>query len=79
MVQSPYGQILDDLQNEMRGVSSFLCPTVTEGWLRRYQVYRLHLSRLLTLKLIVQVLPGRTHPTMMTSGTGGFLLHAIKV
>lgn len=62
VVQSPYCQILDDLQNEMRGVPSFLCPTVTEGWLRRYQV-----------------LPGRTHPTMMTSGTGGFLLHAIKV
>ncbi|KAK0481763.1 eukaryotic translation initiation factor 3 62 kDa subunit [Armillaria novae-zelandiae] len=31
VVQSPYCQILDDLQNEMRGVPSFLCPTVTEG------------------------------------------------
>jgi tRNA (adenine-N(1)-)-methyltransferase non-catalytic subunit len=26
-----------------------------------------------------QVLPGRTHPTMSTSGTGGYLLHATKV
>ncbi|KIJ66228.1 hypothetical protein HYDPIDRAFT_174382 [Hydnomerulius pinastri MD-312] len=26
-----------------------------------------------------QVLPGRTHPTMSTSGSGGFLLHAVKV
>ncbi|KAL7422886.1 tRNA (adenine(58)-N(1))-methyltransferase non-catalytic subunit trm6 [Cryptotrichosporon argae] len=26
-----------------------------------------------------QVLPGRTHPMMMTSGTGGFLLHATRV
>ncbi|KAL6303984.1 Gcd10p-domain-containing protein [Sparassis latifolia] len=26
-----------------------------------------------------QVLPGRTHPMMNTSGSGGFILHAIKV
>lgn len=26
-----------------------------------------------------QVLPGRTHPTMNTSGTGGYLFHALKV
>ncbi|OCH89722.1 Gcd10p-domain-containing protein [Obba rivulosa] len=26
-----------------------------------------------------QVLPGRTHPTMNTSGSGGFILHAIRV
>ncbi|KAG6889975.1 hypothetical protein C0995_012935 [Termitomyces sp. Mi166 len=26
-----------------------------------------------------QVLPGRTHPTMNTSGSGGYLLHALKI
>jgi tRNA (adenine-N(1)-)-methyltransferase non-catalytic subunit len=26
-----------------------------------------------------QVLPGRTHPLMMTSGTGGYLFHATKI
>jgi tRNA (adenine-N(1)-)-methyltransferase non-catalytic subunit len=26
-----------------------------------------------------QVLPGRTHPMMTTSATGGYLLHAIRV
>ncbi|KAG5720826.1 tRNA (adenine-N(1)-)-methyltransferase non-catalytic subunit TRM6 [Termitomyces sp. T112] len=26
-----------------------------------------------------QVLPGRTHPTMNTSGSGGYLLHAFKI
>ncbi|KAF8921951.1 Gcd10p family-domain-containing protein [Mucidula mucida] len=62
VVQSQYGQILNDLQNQLRNIPGYLCPSVTEGWLRRYQV-----------------LPGRTHPTMMTSGSGGFILHAIKV
>ena len=55
-------QILADLQTKMRAVPHYLCPSITEAWLRRYQV-----------------LPGRTHPTMVTSGTGGFILHAIKV
>lgn len=27
----------------------------------------------------LQVLPGRTHPMMNSTGTGGFLLHATKV
>lgn len=26
-----------------------------------------------------QVLPGRTHPEMMTSGTGGYVLSGIRV
>lgn len=26
-----------------------------------------------------QVLPGRTHPTMQTSGSGGYILSGIKV
>lgn len=29
--------------------------------------------------ILSQILPGRTHPTMNTSGSGGFILHAIKV
>jgi tRNA (adenine-N(1)-)-methyltransferase non-catalytic subunit len=56
------GQILADLQSKMRLKPGFLGLTLSEAWLRRYQV-----------------LPGRTHPMMSTSGSGGFLLHAIKV
>lgn len=62
VVHSPHVQILVDLQLRMRTVTRYLCPTVTEAWLRRYQV-----------------LPGRTHPTMVTSGSGGFILHSIRV
>ncbi|KAJ7610777.1 Gcd10p family-domain-containing protein [Roridomyces roridus] len=62
VVQSPYVQILSELHSKLRSMPGYLCPSVTEMWLRRYQV-----------------LLGRTHPTMNTSGTGGFLLHAIKV
>ncbi|KAG1885547.1 Gcd10p-domain-containing protein [Suillus subluteus] len=53
---------LTELQSNLRLDPSYLAPSITESWLRRYQV-----------------LPGRTHPTMNTSGSGGFLLHAIKV
>ncbi|KAJ6483909.1 Gcd10p family-domain-containing protein [Mycena vulgaris] len=62
VVQSPYVQILSDLHTKLRALPGYLCPSVTEVWLRRYQV-----------------LPGRTHPTMTTSGSGGFIFHAIKV
>ncbi|KAJ7654815.1 Gcd10p family-domain-containing protein [Mycena rosella] len=62
VVQSPYAQILSELHTKIRALPGYLCPSVTEVWLRRYQV-----------------LPGRTHPTMNTSGSGGFLFHAIKV
>ncbi|KAJ6621065.1 Gcd10p family-domain-containing protein [Mycena sp. CBHHK59/15] len=62
VVQSPHVQILSDLHTKLRALPEYLCPSVTEVWLRRYQV-----------------LPGRTHPTMNTSGSGGFILHAIKM
>ncbi|KAJ7459153.1 Gcd10p family-domain-containing protein [Mycena galericulata] len=62
VVQSPYVQVLSELHAKLRALPEYLCPSVTEVWLRRYQV-----------------LPGRTHPTMNTSGSGGFILHAIKV
>ncbi|KAF5368394.1 hypothetical protein D9758_002197 [Tetrapyrgos nigripes] len=62
VVQSPYLQVVSDLQNKLRNTPGYLGPNVTEGWLRRYQV-----------------LPGRTHPTMNTSGSGGYLLHCIRV
>lgn len=55
-------QILSDLHTKLKDRPDFLGPTISEGFLRRYQV-----------------LPGRTHPTMNTSGTGGFILHTIKV
>ncbi|KAF8560095.1 Gcd10p-domain-containing protein [Imleria badia] len=62
VVQNMYLQPLADLQAKMRLIPGYLAPSITESWLRRYQV-----------------LPGRMHPTMSTSGSGGFLLHAIKV
>ena len=46
----------------MRAEQHYLAPSITEGWLRQYQV-----------------LPGRTHPTMQTSGSGGYLLQTIRV
>jgi tRNA (adenine58-N1)-methyltransferase non-catalytic subunit len=55
-------KVLADLQSKMRLNAGFLGPSLTEAWLRRYQV-----------------LPGRTHPMMSTSGSGGFLLHVVKV
>ncbi|KAJ4002289.1 Gcd10p family-domain-containing protein [Lentinula boryana] len=62
VAHSPHSQPLVDLQNKLRNTPGFLGPSLTEGWLRQYQV-----------------LPGRTHPTMNTSGSGGYILHAIKV
>lgn len=62
VVQSQFLQPLAGLHAQMRQIPRYLAPSITEGWLRRYQV-----------------LPGRTHPTMNTSGSGSFLLHAIKV
>ncbi|KAG1754945.1 Gcd10p-domain-containing protein [Suillus paluster] len=62
VIQSPFSQSLTELQSKLRLNPSYLAPSITESWLRRYQV-----------------LPGRTHPTMNTSGSGGFLLHVIKV
>ncbi|KAJ3861782.1 Gcd10p-domain-containing protein [Lentinula novae-zelandiae] len=62
VVHSPHSQPLVDLQNKLRNAPGFLGPSLTEGWLRKYQV-----------------LPGRTHPTMNSSGSGGYILHVIKV
>ncbi|KAI0274789.1 Gcd10p-domain-containing protein [Gloeopeniophorella convolvens] len=62
VVHSAHLQVVSDLQASLRNDPLYLAPSVSESWLRRYQV-----------------LPGRTHPTMTTSGSGGYLLHAIKV
>ncbi|KAL0068617.1 tRNA (adenine(58)-N(1))-methyltransferase non-catalytic subunit trm6 [Marasmius tenuissimus] len=62
VVHSPHLQVVADLQTVLRSRPGFLAPTVTEVWLRRYQI-----------------LPGRTHPMMNTSGSGGYLMHVIKV
>ncbi|KAL0581062.1 tRNA (adenine(58)-N(1))-methyltransferase non-catalytic subunit trm6 [Marasmius crinis-equi] len=62
VVHSPHLQVVSDLQTGLKSKPGFLAPTVTEVWLRRYQV-----------------LPGRTHPMMNTSGSGGYILHVIKV
>ncbi|KAJ3812381.1 Gcd10p family-domain-containing protein [Lentinula lateritia] len=69
VVHSPHSQPLVDLQNKLRNAPGFLGPSLTEGWLRKYQAKK-HLAR---------VLPGRTHPTMNSSGSGGYILHVIKV
>ncbi|KAH9849238.1 Gcd10p-domain-containing protein [Lenzites betulinus] len=62
VVHSPHVQVVSTLQNQLRDLPGYLGPTVTEGWLRQYQV-----------------LPGRTHPTMNASGSGGFIFHVIKI
>ncbi|KAG9007838.1 tRNA (adenine(58)-N(1))-methyltransferase non-catalytic subunit trm6 [Tulasnella sp. JGI-2019a] len=62
VVHSPYLQILADAHQKMRPAPQYLGPSITEAWLRQYQV-----------------LPGRTHPMMNTSGSGGYLLTATKV
>lgn len=51
-----------EAQARLRLRPECLSVTVTEPWLRRYQV-----------------LPGRTHPEMQTSATGGYILHFIRV
>ncbi|KZT08696.1 Gcd10p-domain-containing protein [Laetiporus sulphureus 93-53] len=62
VVHSPHIQIVADLQSKLRDRPQYLGPTVTEPWMRRYQV-----------------LPGRTHPLMNMSGSGGFILHTTKM
>jgi len=62
VVHSPSAQIVVNLQAKLRTMPQYLCPTVSEPWLRQYQV-----------------LPGRTHPKMAMSGSGGFILNAIKI
>ncbi|KAI9462425.1 Gcd10p-domain-containing protein [Lactarius psammicola] len=62
VVYSPHLQVVSDLQATLRFDPQYLAPSISESWLRRYQV-----------------LPGRTHPVMTTSGGGGYLLHATKM
>ncbi|KAF8481320.1 Gcd10p-domain-containing protein, partial [Russula ochroleuca] len=62
VVYSPHLQVMSDLHATLRTDPRYLAPSISESWLRQYQV-----------------LPGRTHPMMTTSGGGGYLLHAIKV
>ncbi|EAU92549.2 eukaryotic translation initiation factor 3 62 kDa subunit [Coprinopsis cinerea okayama7 len=38
VVHSPYVQVVADLQAKLRNQPQYLFPSVTEGWLRRYQV-----------------------------------------
>ncbi|KAL7412032.1 Gcd10p family-domain-containing protein [Mrakia frigida] len=62
VVYSPYLQVLTAAHTSMRAHTIYLNPSITESWLRKWQV-----------------LPGRTHPFMNMSGSGGFLLTATKV
>ncbi|PVU87633.1 hypothetical protein BB561_006247 [Smittium simulii] len=59
---SPYKESLLETFDYMRFSIDFLNVSLTESWLREYQV-----------------LPGRTHPHMGMSGSGGYLLSAIRV
>jgi tRNA (adenine58-N1)-methyltransferase non-catalytic subunit len=61
-------------------------PEITESWLRNYQVSHYHRIFAFTMRsfsdrvcYLYQVLPGRTHPQMTTSGGGGYILHAKRV
>ena len=62
VIHSPYLQPLVEAHSKLRGDEEFINISVTEPWLRKYQV-----------------LPGRTHPEMTTSSTGGYILHALRV
>ncbi|PPQ69782.1 hypothetical protein CVT26_014170 [Gymnopilus dilepis] len=62
VVHSPFSSVIVELQAKLRNIPQYLSPTVTETWLRQYQV-----------------LPGRTHPMMAMSGSGGFILQTIKM
>ncbi|SPO35946.1 related to GCD10 - translation initiation factor eIF3 RNA-binding subunit [Pseudozyma flocculosa] len=62
VVHSPFLQPLTECHSHLRASEEFVNISVTEPWMRRYQV-----------------LPGRTHPEMTTSATGGFILHALRV
>ena len=54
--------MLTSVHTQLRTSNTYLNPSITESWLRKWQV-----------------LPGRTHPFMSMSGSGGFLLTATKV
>jgi len=62
VVHSPFLPPLCETQSLLRNDNRILSPSVSESWLRKYQV-----------------LPGRTHPLMTSSGSGGYILHAIRV
>lgn len=62
VIHSPFLQPLVEAHSQLRASSEFVNLTLSEPWLRRYQV-----------------LPGRTHPEMQTSASGGYLLHGIRV
>lgn len=62
VAHSPHVQPLCEAQALLRSDGRILSPSISESWLRKYQV-----------------LPGRTHPLMTSSGSGGYLLHAIRV
>lgn len=62
VAHSPFVQPLVEAHARLRLSPTLINVSVSEPWLRRYQV-----------------LPGRTHPEMTTSSTGGAILHAIRV
>lgn len=62
VLYSPHQPVLAQTLKAMKDRFEYLAPSLTESWMRKYQV-----------------LPGRTHPTMTTSGSGGYLLHTTYV
>jgi tRNA (adenine58-N1)-methyltransferase non-catalytic subunit len=72
-------EVVSDLQATLRQDPQYLAPSVSESWLRRYQVLVDSIRAPTHTPTRLQVLPGRTHPLMTTSGGGGYLLHTTKV
>ena len=49
MALTCFRKVVTNLQNQLRDLPGYLGPTVTEGWLRRYQVDPIYLYSSLTL------------------------------
>lgn len=64
----------------MKDAGGYLGANITEAWKRKYQVKSVRLRVFYPTHISGwQVLPGRTHPMMNMSGTGGYILHAFKM
>ena len=69
----------------LQGTKAAIALQLQESWWRELQVWHLvqdaalHGKFKYLIECLLQVLPGRTHPAMMMSSTGGYVLSGIKV
>ena len=69
----------------LQGTKEAIALQLQECWWRELQVWHVVQEAALQtiikymIEYLLQVLPGRTHPTMMMSSTGGYVLSGIKV